>query len=174
MLRLIELIYVPDGRARRRRPIGAAARKAVRDAGVGLDMEDFEPLTTDELARLELYCFANCATQMRYIDAKRRIPWIESFGNQYDIVARLGVLAPAPRKRGIVIEGPRYERKRAWGHLLNRHYLRAIDHRQRTGNKLGPVDDTAEPFILLDPAAWPDELQPRLFRYINGGEPIPA
>jgi len=174
MLRLIELIYVPDGRARRRRPIGAAARKAVRDAGVGLDMEDFEPLTTDELARLELYCFANCATQMRYVDAKRRIPWIESFGNQYDIVARLGVLAPAPRKRGIVIDGPRYERKRAWGHLLNRHYLRAIDHRQRTGNKLGPVDDTAEPFVLLDPAAWPDELQPRLFRYINGGEPIPA
>jgi len=174
MLRLIELIYLPVGRARRRRSIGAAAHKAVRDAGVGLNMEDFEPLMPDELARLEVYCFANCATQMRYVDARKRLPWIESFGNQYDIVARLGVLAPAPRKRGIRIDGPRYERKRAWGHLLNRHYLSAIDRRQRTGNMQGPVDDSAAPFVLLDPAAWPDETQPRLYRYLNGGEPIPS
>jgi len=172
LLRLIELIYVPGGRATGGRRDRDSVRKAMRDAGVGLDMDDFDALKLDDVAKLELYCFANCATQMRYVDERAQLPWIESFGNQYDIVARLGVLAPDPRKCGIAIDGPRYEREGAWGHLLNRHYLRAIDQRQRTGNQPGPVDQTADPFVLRDPRAWPDERQPRLYRYLNGGDAI--
>ena len=169
LLRLLGLIYEPGDRRRSTRSGPEVARKAVRDAGVGLDIGDFEPLARDELAKFELYCFANCATQMRYLDERARIPWIESFGNQHDIVARLGMLAPDPTKRHIAIDGPRYERKGAWGHLLNRHYLSAIDRRQRTGNRPGPADQTPDPFVLLKPTAWPHEQQPRLYRYLNGG-----
>ena len=61
-----------------------------------IDLDDFEPLTGAELAKLEVYCFANCANTMPYIGAwdGRPVPWIENFGNEHDIVARLGMLAP--------------------------------------------------------------------------------
>ncbi len=62
---------------------------------------------------------------------------IESFGNQYDLVARLGMLAPKPGLRGIRIDGPRYIRRDAWGHLLNDHYLAAIEDTQRAGHARG-------------------------------------
>ncbi len=54
-----------------------------------IDPGDFAPLTEDELAKLELYCFANCANVMKYLRPDRPVPWIESFGNEFDIVARL-------------------------------------------------------------------------------------
>ena len=34
-----------------------------------IDLDDFEPLTGAELAKLEVYCFANCANTMPYIGA---------------------------------------------------------------------------------------------------------
>ena len=60
-----------------------------------INLGDFEPLTGEELAKLEVDCFANCANTMPYIGAwdGRPVPWIENFGNQNDIVARLGMLA---------------------------------------------------------------------------------
>ena len=101
VLRLMEFSYRP-GRglpaARRERK---AVRTELRSVGVGLDLEEFEAVGRHELAKLELYCFANCATKMRYVDATAQTPWIESFGNEYDVVARLGMLAPDPTKRGL-------------------------------------------------------------------------
>jgi len=174
VLRLMALIYQSGQRRSAVARDPQAARAAVLDAGVRLDPTDFEPLDRDELGKLELYCFANCATQMRYIDstAGRRLPWIESYGNEFDVVARLGVLAPRPRQRGVAIDGPRYEHEGAWGHLLNRHYLRAIDHSQREGHKHGPKDASPAPYVLINVRDYPDASQPLLFRYLNGGAPL--
>ena len=70
-----------------------------------LDMDEFEPLEEAELAKLEIYGFANCANTMRYyrppVEGQKPIPWIESFGNQHDLVARLGMLAPHPARWGL-------------------------------------------------------------------------
>lgn len=172
VLRLMKLIYQPDGRADSRAAVPDAVRQAVRNAGIGLDIGDFDPIRREDLAKLELYCFANCATHMRYVDAAAGQPVIESFGNEHDIVARLGMLAPDPVRWGIEIDGPRYVRPSAWGHLLNRHYLRAIDRAQRRGHRRGPAENGAEPYVLTDPDAWPERHQPRLYRYLNGGDPI--
>ncbi len=174
VLRLMKLIYRPDGHAGARASVPDSVRQAVRDAGIGLDIGDFDPLSLGDLAKLELYCFANCATHMRYVDAAARQPRIESFGNEHDIVARLGMLAPNPVRWGIEIDGPRYLAPGAWGHLLNRHYLRAIDRTQRRGHKRGPAQSGPAPYVLLDPDAWPEPHQPHLYRYLNGGHPVPA
>ena len=84
-------------------------------------------LTSEHIRKLELYCFANCSTSMSPIavcgDPPCHVPWIESYGNEYDIVARLGVLAPPHGIGSTRIEGDRYRRAGMWGHLLNAHYL---------------------------------------------------
>jgi len=174
VLRLMTLIY--EGEQRRPAVVSEPRKtcEAVKAAGVRLDLSDFEPLDRDELAKLELYCFANCATNMQYADATATgpLPWIESYGNEFDIVARLGMLAPHPRKRGVTIDGPRYEHKGAWGHLLNQHYLHAIDQRQREGHRHGPEDTSASPFDLINGDDYPAVSQPRLYRYLNGGSPL--
>ena len=137
-----------------------------------LKPSDFRLLTADELAKLEIYCFANCARQMTYFDKKARVPWIESFGNEHDLVARLGMLAPHPEKRQIAIDGPRYLHKDTWGHLLNAHYLYDIDKyeqgegRQAGSSSDGTFDGTLQ---LLNTDQFSKELTPRLFKYINGG-----
>ena len=139
-----------------------------------LDPRDFDPLSDAEVAKLELYCFANCATRMPYLNPDflgRPRPWIESYGNEHDVVARLGVLAPNPAERSVHIDGPRYARPGAWGHLLNEHYLRGIEQAQRPGRKRGPAHESAEPFVLLDDARAADATVPRLYRYLNGGSP---
>lgn len=82
-------------------------------------------LTRDQMAKLEFYAFANCATRMQDVGPHECIPWIESFGNERDIVARLGMLAP------------------------DNHYLRPIVvgqvRGQRHGGEGGP-----HPFELMD------------------------
>ena len=175
-LRFMQLVY---RNGQRRPPILSdpkAACATARDAGMKLLPTDFEPLERSELSKLEVYCFANCATQMHYVDATagRRLPWIESYGNEFDIVARLGMLAPHAGERAISIDGPLYQHDGAWGHLLNRHYLRAIDRGQRTGHKHGPAHESAAPYVLLNPDDFPEERQPRIYRYINGGSPVPG
>jgi hypothetical protein len=134
-----------------------------------INLDDFKPLTGAELAKLEVYCFANCANSMPYIGAweGQSVPWIENFGNEHDIVARLGMLAPNADYWGIDIAGPRYEQRGAWGHLLNEHYLRAIERCQKAGRRLGG-NGTSAPYELVGGAVNP---APRLFNYINGGVP---
>lgn len=141
-----------------------------------LKKSDFTPLTEEELAKLEIYCFANCAREMEYIHQEKRIPWIESFGNEHDIVARLGMLAPHPEKWQIAIDGPRYLHKRIWGHLLNAHYLYYIDkYQQGNGRRPGGSGDGTfnGALQLLNADQFSDRLKPRLFDYLNGGLPPP-
>lgn len=117
-------------------------------------------LTTDDIGKLELYCFANCATSMepfaRVSDPCLRLaPWIESFGNEYDLVAKLGLLAPPHGIGSARIAGDRYRLEGAWGHLFNAHYgIPILVHRQQ-----------GTPFR--------DNLRtsPRLFEYLDGGVP---
>jgi hypothetical protein len=175
LLRLLRLIYEsqPGSAPAARTP--HHARAALRDSGVALDPIHFVPITRKELSKLELYCFANCATEMRYVEPARDdpLPWIESYGNEHDIIARLGMIAPHPEARGIVIDGPRYVQEGAWGHLLNRHYLRAIDAAQRKGQRRGPATTSPAPYILMNAHDYPSEQQPRLYRYLNGGASLP-
>lgn len=80
-----------------------------------------------DIAKLEMYCFANCATSMAPFATvgapPRKAPWIESYGNDNDLVARLGVLAPEHGAGSSRIEGERYRNLDAWGHLFNASYL---------------------------------------------------
>ncbi len=139
-----------------------------------LDLDDFEMLTEAELRKLEVYCFANCANTMPYIlpahGDQAPVPWIESFGNEHDLVARLGMLAPHGTDRGVHIDGPRYMRKDGWGHFLNAHYLVEIENKQKHGRKHGG-EGGRDPYVLLDTHTYPENLTPRLFAYINGGVP---
>lgn len=124
-----------------------------------------EPLA--KIDKLELYTFANAADRMQhvYVEAGRGRPWIEHFANERDLVARLGVLAPCRRRPdcGLVdIDGPVYERSEAWGHLLNEHYLFAIE------------DFLADPRHRGNP--YPaqrrdDPRRPRLYGYFQGSTP---
>jgi hypothetical protein len=137
-----------------------------------IDLDDFVPLTDEHWGKLEIYFFATCANQIRYHkrDPERPVPWIENFGNEHDIVARLGMLAPEAKNRGVRIEGPHYVRRGAWGHLLNIDYLLPIAEGQKRGRKRGGRSDP-EPFSLANRVAFPDREMPRLFSYINGGSP---
>jgi hypothetical protein len=138
-----------------------------------INLDDFDTLTEAELAKLEVYCFANCANTMTHIATAadgRPLPWIESFGNENDIVARLGMLAPRPEQWGIRIDGPRYKRHGAWGHMLDEHYLKEIERRQKRGRRPGG-DGTAAPYAPVPGSVEEAEQAPRLFSYINGGIP---
>lgn len=135
--------------------------------------EDFAPLSEEELAKLELYCFANCANSMKHVGVNadgRPIPWIESFGNANDLVARLGMLAPNATRRGIDIDGPCYVKPNGWGHLLNAHYLSDIHDCQKVSRRRGGAGGSI-PYLLANAGAYPDCQTPRLFDYINGGTP---
>ena len=138
----------------------------------GLKLGDFTPLQEAELAKLEVYCFANCAKEMKYFKPPQTgqapAPWIENYGNEFDIVARLGMLAPNPDQLGIDIDGPCYEHFGTWGHLLNEHYLLGIEEYQKAGQKKGGAGGSA-PFKLVNAQDYPDCGTPRLFSYINGG-----
>jgi hypothetical protein len=146
-----------------------------RAQGMRFDRRHIQPLTAAELRRLELYCFANCASHMHYLGTAGRkgFPWIESFGNQHDIVARLGVLAPHPHERHIKIDGPRYEHRSAWGHLLNADYLRDIDHAQQAAGADAAAVRDGRPYTLVKKREFPDAAVPRLYGYLHGGGAIP-
>ena len=137
-----------------------------------LNLSEFVPLSEHELAKLEIYCFANCATEMKYAKLaegdNRPVPWIENFGNEYDLVARLGMLAPRADELGIDIDGPCYMHRDAWGHLLNANYLFDIQRGQKQGRKEGGKGDTT-PYELLNADDFSSNLIPQLFSYINGG-----
>jgi pimeloyl-ACP methyl ester carboxylesterase len=141
-----------------RRIVDAAQRPSAHP-----DFEQPKPrpdLTTEDIGKLELYCFANCATSMepfaRVSDPCLRLaPWIESFGNEYDVVAKLGLLAPPHGIGSARIAGDRYRLEGAWGHLFNAHYgIPILVHRQQG-------------------TAFRDNLRtsPRLFEYLDGGVP---
>jgi hypothetical protein len=169
VLRFLQL--VTRGAPRPAAALRPAGPQAVPLDEVPLDPADFPPLLPEEVAKLEVYCLANCATSMRYVTSgpDGPVPWIESYGNEFDIVARLGVLAPNPKRWNVEIDGPRYERVGAWGHLLNEHYLAPIERAQKKGRKRGPRTETADPFVLVNSDVFPAARVPRIYRYLNGG-----
>ena len=147
-----------------------------RSEGMRFDRAHIKPLTARELAKLELYCFANCASHMQYIETTdgSKFPWIESFGNQHDIVARLGVLAPHPDRDGINIDGPRYEHHGQWGHLLNVHYLKGTEQAQPRAVGGHAAARNGKPYALLNTDQFPKAAVPRLYGYLGGASTLPT
>ncbi|TDU31078.1 hypothetical protein DFR24_0436 [Panacagrimonas perspica] len=123
-------------------------------------------LTREELAKLEIYAFGNCASLMGPIDRRAGFPYIESYGNEFDAVARLGVLAPGPGPREKRIGGERFMRRGAWGHLLNAHYLWPMEQEWRAAQN-SPLKTG------LRPLPGNSARQPRLFGYFGGATPKP-
>lgn len=120
----------------------------------------------DQLAKLEVYAFANCATVMRHHPEMASkgvpVPFIESFGNELDLVARLGMLAPRKERHGITIEGSCYVETGKWGHLLNAHYLFEISD----------VLEAGRPEDAYQPIEGAPRL-PRFYGYFRGQSPDP-
>lgn len=138
------------------------ARDLMKARSCGLTpFESLPPLTLAELNKLQIYAFANCSSRMTYLSADRAIPFIESFGNSNDIVARLGMFSP---DRAIKIDGPMWEREDAWGHQLNAHYLIPILE-AFTGNTSGPGPGAA-PFVPYPPRRG-HPARPRLYDYLE-------
>jgi hypothetical protein len=92
---------------------------------------------------------------------------MEHFANEYDMVARLGILSPlrhGPRPL-IEIDGPVFEQKGGWGHLLNEHYLTPIDkHLYPASNRSTRPDS---PYIKSGQRVR----YPRLYEYFHGKQP---
>ncbi len=138
-----------------------------------LNPTDFRPLTGEEWAKLEVYFFATCANVIRHhgcVPGPRPVPWLEHFGNGRDIVARLGMFARQDDERKVHIEGATYERREAWGHLLNVDYLLPIADEQKRGHKRGGRCGS-DPFSLVRAEPYGYGEVPRLYGYINGGSP---
>lgn len=112
------------------------------------------------LKKLEIYAFANCATTMTHVEGQG-YPYIESFANQYDIVARFGCTSPKAVQLGIQIDGPTFERKGKWGHLLNSHYLFGIEEHLLS----------AQPNPYRTTCATKE---PRLYQYVQGAKAPPV
>jgi hypothetical protein len=170
VLRLIGGVY-RHTMSGRRRDLTKSDREAIRlhaaAEGLTVDAQRLKPVTPTELSKLEIYCFANCASEMSYLDPERKLPKIESYGNEHDLVARLGMLAPDPRQCDIHIAGPRFRHDGAWGHLLNAHYLRAIDEAHCQPSAAGDARNDAAPYVPIEGTA-PREAVPSLFRYLGG------
>ncbi|AZZ95194.1 hypothetical protein EUZ85_01620 [Hahella sp. KA22] len=142
-----------------------------------MDKSGFNAYAIKLLKKLEVYTFANCANTMTYIakvnmpiemgGGVTALPYIENFANQYDLVARLGVISPL-REAGssiIDIDGPLYLRTDidAWGHLLNQHYLYAI-----SDYLSAPQGSSRNPYQLEGDNA---DKTPRLYCYFRGDSP---
>lgn len=156
----------------------AIANFLVNDMGEGItETEEKIAYLYQKLAKFEVYAFANCATSMTYIhqeEGKDPFPYIESYANEKDLVARLGAISPENKPGGLVtIDGPIYENSNswwhrsnsAWGHLLNQHYLFPILDGLASENANPP------PYQLVGDNDFSNT--PRLYQYFNGGSPAP-
>jgi hypothetical protein len=138
-------------RALRRQDVRAALTRH------GGDLPEPEPqhLSAEHLHKLEVYAVANCASDMRHIvpaeGPRPAAPYIESLGNEHDLVACLGVLAARKGPGGVRIDGNAYYRPGAWGHLLNAHYLDPLERDVQQGRQgLLPMAGTLEPSRLQE------------------------
>jgi hypothetical protein len=174
LLRLIGGVYRHTMTGKRRnlsKPDRETIREQAAAEGLTVDPGRLKPVTPTELSKLEVYCFANCASEMSYLDPGRELPKIESYANEHDLVARLGMLAPDPRQCDIQIAGPRFKHNGAWGHLLNAHYLRAIDEAHCRPSDAGDARNDAAPYVPIAGTA-PAEAVPSLFQYLGGAGAI--
>jgi pimeloyl-ACP methyl ester carboxylesterase len=123
----------------------------------------------DRLRKLEVFTFANCADRMQYVHESAPLPYMEHYANEFDWVARLGILSPLRGDGGstIEIDGPLFEQKGEWGHLLNEHYLMAIDDFLYPGAE--PYNREEDPF----PPRGNGGTESRLYQYFHGNSPDP-
>jgi hypothetical protein len=128
--------------------------------------ENARNLTASDIGKLELYCFANSATSMEPFvtlhTPPHHAPWIESYGNEYDMIAKLGLLAPPHGIGSARIAGDRYRRSGAWGHLFHAHYLVPM---------LKDLAGATQPGNELEPFHTNLRLRPRLWEYVGGNTP---
>lgn len=125
-------------------------------------------LTHEELAKLEVYAFGHCASPLQPIDHARRLPYLESYGNEFDVLARLGVLAPPPPgPGGYRTGGERFVRRGAWGHLLNAHYLWPMEQEWRLSQRAERLDGHS----IWRPLPGNTTRRPRLLDYFGGASP---
>ena len=82
------------------------------------------------------------------------------------------MLAPHAPKDGIAIDGPRYEDRGAWGHLLNAHYLRNIARCQPHAEPDRGAARDGQPYTLINPQQFPGAEVPRLYRYLHGDDSL--
>ena len=82
-------------------------------------------------------------------------------------MARLGILSPLREgdEPSIEIDGPLFEQKGEWGHLLNEHYLSAIDDYLYPG--MEPYAREKDPY----PPAGEKPGGSRLYKYFHGKSP---
>ena len=73
------------------------------------------------LNKLEIYCFSNCASNMKYLNCN--LPYMEHFANENDFIAKLGCNCPKEVEQFISIDGKIFINKNGTGHMLNSHYL---------------------------------------------------
>lgn len=123
----------------------------------------------ERLKKLEIFTFANCADKMRHVHVSEPLPYLEHYANEFDWVARLGILSPLRGEPGstIEIDGPAFEQKGEWGHLLNEHYLAAIDDFLYPGAP--PCNRAEDPF----PPSGNGAAESRLYQYFHGNSPDP-
>ena len=121
----------------------------------------------EKLRKLEIYTFANCADKMRYVYPARQLPYMEHFANEFDVVARLGILSPLRHGPESIIEidGPVFEQKEGWGHLLNEHYLAPIDDHLYPAHSKNKRPEN--PFSMGSQRSQ----YPRLYEYFHGKQP---
>lgn len=118
------------------------------------------PLSREELGKLELYGFANCAGSMEPVD--RELPFIESYANEHDPIARLLASGRDGQPR---ICGERYLRPDTWGHLLNAHYLHPMEREWLASSPRAALRTA----LIGLPG---NRLEtPRLFGYFGGASP---
>jgi hypothetical protein len=143
------------------------ADKALRDDlahGLSVFAAGTPSAVLEKLDKLEIYTFANCADTMKYVARRggKAYPYLEHFANEFDIVARLGILSPNDR---IDIDGPAFVQEGAWGHLLNEHHLFAIDDYLYPGPEAVPGGNPYRP------AGGRRRAEPRLYGYFHGKRP---
>ncbi len=141
----------------------AASRKAPELKALG---------DLDLLQKLEIYTFANAADVMRHAPglmtaAGHAVPYLEHFANEFDLVARTGILAPRKEKWGIKIDGDVYRQAGGWGHNLNLHYLMGIRRHLKKPEKL------KNPYAPWEAGENGKGKKPRLFGYFDGEVPEP-
>ncbi|MDX2321489.1 MAG: hypothetical protein QNK26_12950 [Moritella sp.] len=145
-----------------------------RDTMFTFTDDELDSYLVTMMKKLEVYTFANCADKMNYVCHSTNgkgeligLPYIENFANQFDLVARLGVLSPLQGDdSGIIeIDGGVYEKQgaNAWGHLLNQHYLFGM------AEYLQDSSNVNNPYALQNDETL--TALPRLYRYYKGARP---
>lgn len=125
----------------------------------------------DQLKKLEIYTFANAADVMRHAPGLRTaagnpVPYLEHFANEFDLVARTGILAPRKEKWGVYIDGDVFRRSGGWGHCLNLHYLMGIRRHLEEPKK------AKNPYVPWESGNGKGK-RPRLYAYYDGKVPEP-